>query len=153
MYHAAHGAAMTDGRPGPEPGPELAPGRVLVIEDHAESRFVFRTVLELAGWEVDETSSGEEGLVIARQRRPALVILDISLPGLDGWETTRRLKAEHGENGLRVLAVTAHGLDEDRAKAREAGCDGYLVKPVDPRRLTGEVGRLVSRRPADEEPS
>ena len=137
---------MTDGRPGSGPGPEREPGRVLVIEDHAESRFVFRTVLELAGWQVDETSSGEEGLALARHRQPAVVILDISLPGLDGWETTRRLKAEHGENGLRVLAVTAHGLDEDRAKAREAGCDGYLVKPVDPARLTAEVERLAGGR-------
>jgi CheY-like chemotaxis protein len=120
------------------------PGRVIVIEDHVESRFVFRTILELAGWEVDETGSGEEGLSLARSRRPDLVILDISLPGgLDGWETTRRLKAEHGENGLRVLAVTAHGLDEDRARAREVGCDGYLVKPVDPDRLKREVARLV----------
>lgn len=134
------------------PGAESGPRRVLVIEDHAESRFVFRTVLELAGWEVDETASGEEGLALARDRRPALVILDISLPGLDGWETARRLKAEHGESGLRVLAVTAHGLDEDREKARKAGCDGYLVKPVDPGRLTGEADRLV-REAAGVEPS
>lgn len=144
---------MTAGRPEPDPEPGLEPTRVLVIEDHAESRFVFRTILELAGWEVDETSSGEEGLSLARNRRPVLVILDISLPGLDGWETARRLKAEHGERGLRVLAVTAHGLDEDRAKAREAGCDGYLVKPIDPTRLTEEVERLAGRRGAGREGS
>lgn len=117
--------------------------RVLIVEDHEESRFVFRTVLELAGWEVDETASGEEGLAIARHRHPEVVVLDISLPGLDGWEITRRLKAEHAERGLRVLAVTAHGLDEDRERSKEAGCDGYLVKPIDPQRLRAELDRLV----------
>lgn len=138
-------------RPGPgthtgEP-PAGERRRVLVVEDHDESRFVFRTVLELAGWEVDEAPSGEEGLALARHRRPAVVILDISLPGLDGWETARRLKAEHAERGLRILAVTAHGLDEDRARAREAGCDGYLVKPIDPQDLLGEVERLCPPAP------
>lgn len=117
--------------------------RVLIVEDHEESRFVFRTVLELAGWEVDETASGEEGLALARHRHPEVVVLDISLPGLDGWEITRRLKAEHAERGLRVLAVTAHGLDEDRVRSKQAGCDGYLVKPIDPQRLRAELDRLV----------
>lgn len=122
------------------------PRRVLVVEDHEETRAAYRTLLERAGWAVEEAASGDEALRLAGRRPPAVAVVDISIPGLDGWETTRRLKDAPATRGVAVIAVTGHGLDEDRRRAREAGCDVYLVKPVAPQSLLDEVERLARGR-------
>lgn len=117
--------------------------RVLVVEDDENTRAAYRAVLELAGWTVDEATGGDEALRLADLRPPRLALVDISIPGIDGWETTRRLKAGSTSGGVTVIAVTGHALDDDRRKAREAGCDAYLVKPITPRELLSEIDRLT----------
>jgi two-component system, cell cycle response regulator DivK len=120
-------------------------GRILVVEDDTDTREIYRTLLEHAGWEVEEATAGDQALALARRHPPAVALIDISIPGLDGWETTRRLKAEEATRDVAVIAVTGHALDEDRERARDAGCDAYLVKPINLKHLLEEVGRLAGQ--------
>lgn len=132
---------MSD-RLGTERQESKKPGRVLIVEDDENTRAAYRAVLELAGWTVDEATGGGEALRLAALHPPRLALVDISIPGIDGWETTRRLKAGAPADGLTVIAVTGHALDDDRREARAAGCDAYLVKPITPRQLLAEIERL-----------
>jgi len=116
---------------------------ILVVEDDQATRLAYRALLERAGWSVREAAGGDEALRLAGREPPALAVVDISVPGFDGWETTRRLKRLAGEQGVPVILVTGHALDSDRDRAREVGCDAYLVKPVDPETLLEEVRRLA----------
>jgi two-component system, cell cycle response regulator DivK len=119
---------------------------ILLVEDHEDNRIVYRTVLEHFGYTVLEAHDGEEGVRRAREDRPDLVLMDISIPKLDGWEATRVLKSDPKTARIPVIALTAHALPEDRARAAEAGCDGYLAKPVEPRRVVEEVRRVLDGR-------
>ncbi|HYJ80917.1 MAG TPA: response regulator [Longimicrobiaceae bacterium] len=122
---------------------------VLIVEDNADNREIYCTILRHHGYSVAEAETGEEGIRIAREVLPAVVLMDVSMPGIDGFEATRRLKADPLTAAIPVIAVTAHALAEDRQRALEAGCDGYLAKPVEPRRVLQEVERIVGRpRPA-----
>lgn len=116
---------------------------ILLVEDNEDNRSIYRTVLEHFGYGVLEASDGEEGVRIARESVPDLILMDISIPLLDGWEATKLLKAEEGTSEIPIIALTAHALATDRAKAKEVGCDGYLAKPVEPRKVLDEVQRLV----------
>jgi CheY-like chemotaxis protein len=120
-----------------------AAGRVLVVEDEEATRLAYRLILEQAGWQVDEAASGDEGLRVALATGPHVVLIDIAIPGIDGWETMRRLRSAEATRQVALLAVTGHALDEDRSRAAAVGCDGYLVKPVEADRLVAEVGRLA----------
>ncbi|HET7275468.1 MAG TPA: response regulator [Longimicrobiaceae bacterium] len=116
---------------------------ILLVEDNEDNRSIYRTVLEHFGYGVLEAPDGEEGVRIARESVPDLILMDISIPLLDGWQATKLLKAEEGTSEIPIIALTAHALATDRAKAEEVGCDGYLAKPVEPRRVLEEVQRLV----------
>jgi len=120
-----------------------ARGAVLLVEDDAETRLAYRTMLEHAGWSVHEAGDGEQALRMFNGSLPSVAVIDISIPGIDGWEMTRRLKLDERTRDVPVLLVTGHSLDEDRRRARELGCAGYLVKPVAPLQLIEEVERLV----------
>ncbi len=120
-------------------------GAILVVEDDAETRLAYRALLEHAGWSVAEASNGEQALQLAAGEPPRVMVVDISIPGVDGWETTRRLKLDERTREVPVLLVTGHALDEDRRRARELGCAGYLVKPVSPTVFVEEVERLAAR--------
>lgn len=120
-----------------------ARGPVLLVEDDAATRLAYRALLEHAGWSVHEASDGEQALRIVDGALPRVVVIDISIPGVDGWEMTRRLKLDERTRDVPVLLVTGHTLDEDRQRARDLGCAGYLVKPVPPSRFVEEVERLV----------
>lgn len=120
-------------------------GRVLVVEDDDDTRDIYRAFLEHSGWSVEEAAAGDEALSLARRNPPAVAVIDISIPGVDGWETTRRLKSDETTRDVPVIAVTGHALDEDRQRAREVGCDAYLVKPVALQRLLEEIERLAMR--------
>jgi two-component system, cell cycle response regulator DivK len=122
-----------------------ARGRILVVEDDPDTREIYRTLLEHDGWEVEEATAGDQALRLATSNPPAVAVIDISIPGVDGWETTRRLKGEQATRGVAVIAVTGHALDEDRRRARDVGCDAYLVKPVSLQELLAEVQRLAFR--------
>jgi CheY-like chemotaxis protein len=113
--------------------------KVLLVEDNADQLQSFLMLLRLLGHEVDYATNGWAALERARRMRPDVVLLDIGLPGLDGFEVARRLIAEHGK-GLRVIAVTAYGTESDRRESREAGCELHLVKPADPRFIESLLG-------------
>jgi len=116
---------------------------VLLVEDNEDNLVVYRTILEHVGYRVIEARDGEEGVTQARQEMPDLILMDISIPKIDGWEATQRLKADSATRQIPIIALTAHALEEDRQKAVQAGCDGYLAKPVEPRRVVQEVERFV----------
>lgn len=116
---------------------------VLLVEDNEDNLVVYRTILEHVGFRVIEARDGEEGVSRAKENLPDLILMDISIPKMDGWEATQRLKAFENTKAIPIIALTAHALEEDRQKALQAGCDGYLAKPVEPRRVVQEVERFV----------
>ena len=112
---------------------------VLIVEDDEDSRFVYGMILEDHGFEVVTATSGDEGLRIARERLPSAVLMDVSIPGLDGWTVTERLKADPATSRIPVIVITAHAFPEDLDRASRVGCDGFLTKPCEPRRVLEEV--------------
>ena len=113
--------------------------RILVIEDQEDNRRILRDLLTSAGYEVLEARTGEAGVLAAEAERPALILMDIQLPGLDGYEATRRIKANPALRPIPIIAVTSYALSGDEVKAREAGCDAYVTKPFSPRALLATV--------------
>jgi two-component system, cell cycle response regulator DivK len=120
---------------------------ILLVEDHEDNRIVYRTMLEHFGYRVILAGDGGEGVRLAREERPDLILMDVSIPVMDGWEATRTLKADAGTARIPVIALTAHALAADRERAHEVGCDGYLAKPVEPRRVLEEVRRFLGEEP------
>jgi two-component system cell cycle response regulator DivK len=118
--------------------------RVLVIEDQEDNRRIMRDLLTSAGYEMIEAVTGEEGLTLAETQRPDLILMDIQLPGVDGYETTRRIKANPGLQQIPVIAVTSYALSGDDAKALAAGCDAYVTKPFSPRALLGKIREYLA---------
>lgn len=116
---------------------------VLLVEDNEDNLVVYRTILEHVGYRVIEARDGEEGVNRARSEQPDMILMDISIPKIDGWEATVRLKDDAETSEIPIVALTAHALEEDRAKAMRAGCDGYLAKPVEPRRVVQEVEKFI----------
>jgi PAS domain S-box-containing protein len=129
--------ARTTMAPSPPPSvpPQLVSQRVLVIEDNSDGRDMLVTVLRLAGHEVHAAATGAEGVQMALQHSPAVVLLDIGLPDLDGYEVGRELRQRLGPS-VRLVALTGYGQPQDRARTEEAGFDAHVVKPIDPTRLT-----------------
>jgi CheY-like chemotaxis protein len=120
--------------------------RLLLVEDHEEGREGLSRHLRRRGYEVLVAADGAQGLEAARSARPDLILMDMSLPILDGWEATRRLKADAATRPIPVIALTAHAMAGDREKALEAGCDDYDTKPVELPRLLAKVETLLGRR-------
>ncbi len=113
--------------------------RILVVEDQEDNRKILRDLLTSADFEVIEAEDGEAGLLAAAAHRPDLILMDVQLPGIDGYEATRRLKGDALLRGIPVIAVTAHALNGAEQEARAAGCDGYIAKPISPRQLLQKV--------------
>ena len=113
--------------------------RILVIEDHEDNRRILRDLLTSAGYESLEAVTGEEGVALAETQRPDLILMDIQLPGLDGYEATRRIKAHPALRRIPIIAVTSYALSGDEVKAQEAGCDDYVTKPFSPRALLAKI--------------
>jgi two-component system, cell cycle response regulator DivK len=118
---------------------------ILLVEDHEDNRNVYRTILKLSGYEVLEALNGEEGVRMAREHRPDLILMDVAIPLIDGWEATEILKADPVTSAIPILALTALAGDEHRQRARDVGCDGFLAKPVEPRRVVREVARFLEQ--------
>ena len=121
--------------------------RILVVEDHEENRRIMRDLLTAAGYEMLEAHTGEEGVARAEAERPDLILMDIQLPGLDGYEATRRIKANPALRAIPVIAVTSYALSGDDQKALAAGCDAYITKPIDTRTLPETLARLLETHP------
>jgi CheY-like chemotaxis protein len=117
--------------------------RLLYVEDNEMNRDMLSRRLQRRGFEVLIAADGEQGLVIAAAEQPDLILMDMSLPILDGWEATRRLKAAPGTERIPVIGLTAHAMATDRDKCLEAGCDDYDTKPVELGRLLQKIERLL----------
>jgi two-component system cell cycle response regulator DivK len=115
--------------------------KILVIEDNALNLELLREILAAEGYEVLEAGDGEEGIEIACRERPDLILMDLQLPGLDGYEATRRLRADGRTAAIPIVAVTAHAMRGDDEKALAAGCDGVVVKPIEVRGLVRTVAK------------
>lgn len=113
--------------------------RILVVEDTEDNRQIMRDLLTNAGYTLVEAVTGEEGVIAAAREKPDLILMDIQLPVLDGYEATRRIKANPDTRGIPVIAVTSYALSGDEDKARAAGCDAYVAKPFSPRQLLAKV--------------
>jgi two-component system, cell cycle response regulator DivK len=113
--------------------------RILVIEDHEDNRRILRDLLTSAGYEPIEAVTGEEGVALAETHHPDLILMDIQLPGLDGYGATRRIKANPALRQIPVIAVTSYALSGDEVKVKEAGCDAYVTKPFSPRALLAKI--------------
>ncbi len=117
--------------------------RILVIEDQEDNRIILSDLLTSAGFEVIEALNGQEGVSMAEAQKPDLILMDIQLPVLDGYEATRRIKANPALASIPVIAVTSYALSGDEAKAMAAGCDGYVTKPFSPRLLLAKVREFL----------
>ena len=118
--------------------------RLLYVEDNEMNRDMLSRRLQRRGFEVLIASDGEQGMAIAAVERPDLILMDMSLPVLDGWEATRRLKAAPETARIPVIGLTAHAMATDRAKCIEAGCDDYDTKPIELERLLAKIERLLA---------
>jgi two-component system cell cycle response regulator DivK len=117
--------------------------KILLVEDHEPSRQMLSWRLDRKGFQVVEAKDGIEGLDAARRERPDLILLDMSLPALDGWTVARELKADPAVAAIPIIGVTAHAMRGDRERALEAGCDDYDTKPVEFARLLGKIEALL----------
>jgi two-component system cell cycle response regulator DivK len=119
--------------------------KILLVEDNEMNRDMLSRRLARRGYEVIIAVDGEQGVAMARSETPSLILMDMSLPGLDGWEATRRIKAVPETRAIPVIALTAHAMSGDREKAIGAGCDDFDTKPVDFTRLIEKIEALLAR--------
>jgi CheY-like chemotaxis protein len=117
--------------------------KILLVEDNDMNRDMLSRRLIRKGYEVVIALDGQEGVAMAESENPDLILMDMSLPLIDGWEATRRIKASEQSNAIPVIALTAHAMPTDRDKALEAGCDDYDTKPVELPRLLEKIERLL----------
>jgi CheY-like chemotaxis protein len=120
--------------------------KILVVEDNEMNRDMLARGVWRRGWEVVLALDGQEGVALAQSETPDLILMDMSLPVLDGWEATRQLKAMPGTKYIPIVALTAHAMSGDRDKALEAGCDDYDTKPIEMPRLLAKVEVLLGKK-------
>jgi CheY-like chemotaxis protein len=116
---------------------------LLLVEDNEDNRIIYSTVLRHLGYRVVEALDGVQAIALARSELPDLILMDISLPEVDGWEATRVLRADPTTRGIPIVALTAHALADDRERATAVGFTSYLAKPVEPRAVVAEVRRWI----------
>jgi CheY-like chemotaxis protein len=119
--------------------------KILLVEDNEMNRDMLSRRLARRGYEVVLAVDGQQGVVVAQAERPDLVLMDMSLPVLDGWDATRKLKETPETRGIPVIALTAHAMSTDRDRALEAGCDDFDTKPIDLARLLGKIEALLTK--------
>ncbi len=117
--------------------------KILYVEDNEDNVYMLRRRLGRKGYEIVVAGDGAQGIEMARAESPALILMDLSLPVLDGWEATRRLKADPATKDIPVIALSAHAMAGDREKALSAGCDDFDTKPVEMSRLLGKIAALL----------
>lgn len=118
--------------------------RILVVEDQEDNRRIIRDLLASAGYDMIEALDGEAGVRLAETERPDLILMDVQLPGLDGHEATRRIKANPELRAIPIIVVTSYALSGDDAKAMAAGCDAYVAKPFSPRQLLSKIREFLA---------
>jgi two-component system, cell cycle response regulator DivK len=117
--------------------------RILVVEDTEDNRQILRDLLSMAGYDMIEANDGAEGVAKASEHRPDLILMDIQMPVMDGYEATRLIKADPALAAIPIVAVTSYALSGDEAKARAAGCDDYVAKPFSPRQMLAKVREIL----------
>ncbi|MFN2601908.1 MAG: response regulator [Gemmatimonadaceae bacterium] len=122
--------------------------KILLVEDNEMNRDMLSRRLQRRGYEVIIAVDGQQGVAIAQSESPDLILMDMSLPLIDGWEATRTLKGAMETKGIPVIALTAHAMSTDRDKAIESGCDDYDTKPIELPRLLGKIEALIGLKPA-----
>lgn len=118
--------------------------RVLLVEDYEDTRAMYAAYLRHQGYEIVEAGDGTQAQEAAVTTRPDIVVMDMALPDVDGWEVTARLKDDERTRDIPVVALTGHGLAEHKRRAREVGCDGFLLKPCLPDALDAEIRRILA---------
>jgi CheY-like chemotaxis protein len=121
--------------------------RILLIEDNEQNRYLVTYLLQARGWEVHPAADGPAGLALAAEIDPALILLDIQLPGMDGYAVARALRESGRLDAVPVVAVTSYAMPGDRERCIEAGCDGYLEKPIDPQTFAAQVESFIRKKP------
>jgi two-component system cell cycle response regulator DivK len=122
----------------------MSKGRILVVEDNLDNMTLITDVLQSLGYEAIPARDGEEGVKMAGTEKPDLVLMDLSLPKMDGWTATRLIKADENLAKIPVIALTAHAMVGDRDRALEAGCDDYLTKPLNLRELAQKLNEHIA---------
>ena len=122
---------------------EAVPPLVLIVDDYDDNREMYSSYLEFAGLRVAEAINGKEALSKTTELMPDLIVMDLSLPGIDGWQATRSIKEDPRTRHILVLALTGHALEGASEGAKEAGCDGFLTKPCLPEDLCAEIQRML----------
>ena len=119
--------------------------RVLIVDDNPTNLKLVAYLVKAQGYEVDTASDADTALAAIHARKPAVILMDLQLPGVDGLELTRRIKTDQATSDIAIIAVTAYAMKGDREKALEAGCDDYVTKPIDTRALPGVIAKHVTR--------
>jgi len=119
--------------------------KILLVEDNEMNRDILSRRLQRRGYEIVIAVDGDQGIAIAQTELPDLILMDMSLPVIDGWEATRQLKAAPATRSIPIIALTAHAMSGDRQEALAAGCDDYDTKPIDLARLLGKIEALLER--------
>jgi len=122
-------------------------GTILYIEDNADNRMLVRRILHAEDYEFTEAKNASDALVVLRTARPNLILMDINMPDMDGYTLTAKIKSMPGFERIPILAITANVMRGDREKSLEAGCDGYIQKPLDVDQLVKEIERFLARSP------
>ncbi len=117
--------------------------RILLIEDNAQNRYLANFLLEARGWEMVHAEDGLTGVALAGQMNPVLILLDIQLPGMDGYAVAQALRSDPKLQGIPIVAVTSYAMAGDRERCLAAGCNGYIEKPIDPQTFADEVERYI----------
>ena len=117
--------------------------KILVVEDTEDNRQILRDLLGMAGYDMVEAHDGAEGVAKAAEHRPDLILMDIQMPVMDGYEATRRIKANPELKAIPIIAVTSYALSGDEQKTRDAGCDAYIAKPYSPRQMLAKVREIL----------
>ena len=122
-------------------------GTILYIEDNADNRMLVRRILHAEEYEFTEAKNASDALVVLEAARPSLILMDINMPDMDGYALTAKIKSMPGFERIPILAITANVMRGDREKSLEAGCDGYIQKPLDVDQLVKEIERFLARSP------
>jgi two-component system, cell cycle response regulator DivK len=124
--------------------PDEAGALIMLVDDYVDNREVYAHYLRYKGYRVEEAEDGHQALEKAVRHRPDLIVMDLALPGLDGWEATRRLKGDPQTRDIPVIALTGHAMEGQSDRARAAGCDAFVVKPCEPSQLEVHIRSLLS---------
>lgn len=137
------GREQGTGRHAGEPDADRVAGQVLIVEDHTDTRHIYRAILVHGGFEVLEAANGEEAVRLARQQLPDVILMDINLPILNGWEATRLIKEDERTRAIPVVVISAGASEESYRRAQSLGCEGYHTKPFSPLHVLAEVQRVL----------